>query len=175
MDFEELWARYQKPISYYVGRLLGGSTAAAGQSVGGQDVEDVVQDIMIKVMKKAGRLEEKRGATTWVYRVARNHCIDLKRRGRLRGNVVPFDPEVSGNRAHDPARLAEEASDKKLVDSFLERQEEVDRTILFLRYFEDLGHGDIARVVGMPEGTVRYRVHQAKERLRVFMERANGQ
>ncbi len=175
MDFEELWARYQKPIAYYVGRLLGGSAAKTSISREGEDVEDIVQDIMIKVMKKARRLEKGRGVTTWMYRVARNHCIDLSRRRGRHGRLIAFDPELVGDESRDPVRATEHASDKDLVDTFLENQEESDRTILFLRYFEDLGYRDIARVVGMPEGTVRYRVHQAKERLRDHMERANGQ
>jgi RNA polymerase sigma factor (sigma-70 family) len=81
VNFDELWTRYQKPLTYYVRNLTRG---CVGHGDEGTDPEDLVQEIMIKVWRRSGRLDRRLGVTSWVYRVARNHCIDIHRRNARR-------------------------------------------------------------------------------------------
>ena len=171
--FEALWERYRRPLAWFVGGYLEG--ARDGDLA--RQVEDAVQEIMLKVYRSLERIDGRHATSTWVYTIARNHCIDLRRRSRTRGWLVArrVDPDTlaaPSGRGPEEQALARESAEQ--IDALIRELDPDDRTILMLRYYEDLPYAEIARTVGRPEGTVRYRVHVIKARLRDRLERQDA-
>ena len=72
--FEALLARHRKPVFNFCLRMLGHPPAA----------EDALQEVFLKVCKSAKDWERQAKFTTWLYTIARNHCIDAIRKARHR-------------------------------------------------------------------------------------------
>jgi RNA polymerase sigma-70 factor (ECF subfamily) len=135
-----------------------------------QVAEDLAQDVMLTVWRRAGQYDrDKAAASTWIFTIARNRRIDM-----LRREARPdFDPE-------DPSLKAEEGppADERLhghrqahtlrraVDRLPEEQAELMR----LAYFEDKSHGVIAEELELPLGTVKSRLRLAMRKLRDMMK-----
>lgn len=170
VTFESLWSRFHRPMVWFVTgylRRMGNGRMS--------NVDDEVQEIMLKVWQSIGRLDAGRNVTAWVYAVARNHCIDRQRRSRrtpveLNSEAVVDSPSFPGD--SDPEELYTKKELRETVGSFVESLDSEDRMILMLRYYEDLPYREISDAVGRPEGTVKYRVHELKNRLRAQLEGA---
>ena len=160
---EELWHRHHASLCYFVRRIMGA----------GEHVEDTVQEIMLKLHRSLPRYDGRRGSVSgWLYTIARNHCRDLRRRSRTvpfhRDGEIDLDrlPASSGTGAlAQPEEALLSAEDRGMVDRFMEGLAPNDRSILFLRFYEDLSYRDIGEILGRPEGTIRYRVHELKKQL----------
>lgn len=126
--------------------------------------EDVVQDAMLSVWRRAAQFDAARGsASAWVFGIAANARIDRMRRDRRLNAVEPIDA--------DSPLLAVEATDGTGADAArLERcvqdLPEEQRRIVHLSFFADLPHGEIARRLGLPLGTVKSRIRLAIGKLR---------
>lgn len=126
--------------------------------------EDVVQDAMLSVWRRAAQFDAVRGsASAWVFGIAANARIDRMRRDRRLNAVEPIDA--------DSPLLAVEATDGTGADAArLERcvqdLPEEQRRIVHLSFFADLPHGEIARRLGLPLGTVKSRIRLAIGKLR---------
>lgn len=169
LAFERLWERYHKPLTWFVGGYLG----ALRNGDRAHEVDDAVQEIMLKVFRSMDRFDGSRSVSTWVYSIARNHCIDIQRRTRTRGSLAA--PEARVELVAAPTRqqpqerhLEREVRDE--IDAYLSTLDPDDRTMLMLRFYEDLPYARIAKSVGRPEGTVKYRIHEIKAGLRAWLE-----
>ena len=164
--FESIWREYQPAMAAFVRSITG---------LGAQDVEDLVQEIMLKVYSKLHLYNPLRDFKVWIYSIARNHCID-----RLRKRAGPSDKEAEWN---DPAGIhltcAEPNPEEvviagelhEIIESYLVTLGSVDRQISFLRFSERLAYKKIGRILGLPAGTVKYRVHVIRAGLRKLLER----
>lgn len=98
----------------------------------------------------------------WVLKITRNEALRLIERRARRGDCELGDPIQ--------AVAAEEAdaavTTRMTVQQALLDLEDADRRVLRLRYDEDLTQAEVARRLGMPEGTVKVRLHRARNRLR---------
>ena len=162
--FASVWKRYARPLAYFV-------TASLGTA----EVEDAVQEIMLKVYRGRRQFDCSRSLSAWVYAVARNHCRDARRRRARRPQEAVSEPGVV-DAAAAPEELGPEeallgAETRRLIRESLEALPHDDRQILFLHYFEGLSCAEIAAVIGRPEGTVKYRIHTAKKVLRRALEK----
>jgi RNA polymerase sigma-70 factor (ECF subfamily) len=176
-SFEELWHRYQRPLTFFVTGLL--PRRGAGDVA--REAEDAVQEIMLKVYKNLAHYDGRRSMSAWIYTIARNHCTDLRRKRRVLS--MSLDDDADGApptaaaaaaaaeqryRTPEQAYLAQEV--RRSIDTFMAELGSEDRSVLFLRFFEELPYAEIADVTGRPAGTVRYRVHELKKRLKDYLE-----
>jgi RNA polymerase sigma-70 factor, ECF subfamily len=132
--------------------------------------EDLVQETMIAVWTKAGLYDPARGAvSTWIFTIARNQWIDRHRRDGLMPLAVldGYDPP-SGEAGSDEVmgRKQEAALIAQALDEIPPEQKEP----LMLSFVEDMAHGEIARKLNLPLGTVKSRVRLAYGRLRKSLE-----
>jgi len=164
--FESIWREYQPAMAVFVRSITG---------LGTQDVEDLVQEIMLKVYSKLHLYNPLRDFKVWIYSIARNHCID-----RFRKRSGPPVEEAEWN---DPAGIslacAEPSPEEaviagelhKIIESYLASLDSADRQISFLRFSERLAYKKIGWILGLPSGTVKYRVHVIRAGLRKLLER----
>ena len=126
------------------------------------DAEDLLQDICLKLPTKLRGFRGEAKLTTWLYRVAVNAAHDRRRRQQSRGkaNAGWGEWEILQRADTDTsqARVAWlHRAMSKLPESL--------RDTLAL-VFDDLTHADVAKILGVSEGTVSWRISKAKERLR---------
>ena len=134
--------------------------------------EDVTQDVMETIWRKAHLYDpEKSAAATWVFHIARNRRIDLRRRSRELSDVaedllVIADPAEDNDNCLDAARR--DAHVRTALDALPKEQVALVR----LAFFEGLSHSTIARRLQLPIGTVKSRLRLAFVRLRRLLGEA---
>jgi RNA polymerase sigma-70 factor (ECF subfamily) len=157
--FAELVERYQPRLRYYLRKLLRDVEGA----------EDALQDVWLAVFRAVPRLADIGAFRAWLYRIARDRAVrDLRKRGPRCQPLEAADP-IDG-RVDEAPFTAEEV---ERVHAALDELSVEHREGLVLRYIESMPYEDIARVVGCPVGTVRSRLHYAKQALRGVLERRN--
>jgi RNA polymerase sigma-70 factor, ECF subfamily len=138
--------------------------AFLGRQTGGRDVDDLYQDTWLRVVRGAPRFDPARRFSTWLFQIAVNRCRDWRRRPP----PEPVDPSrLSGAAAADStdARLDAERLLAALPDG--------QRSAVVLRYWHDCDEDEVARILRIPRGTVKSRLHHAMRRL-VALARASG-
>ena len=151
-----LVGRWQEPLH----RLLWRQT-------GGRDADDLFQETWLRVVRAADRFDPSRRFSTWLFQIALNLARDWQRRRP----PEPVDPTTIETAAPDGAAARDAALDaQRLLAALPDGQ----RLVVALRVQEDLDEGEVARILGIPRGTVKSRLHQAMRTLaaRVRGERA---
>jgi RNA polymerase sigma-70 factor, ECF subfamily len=132
--------------------------------------EEVAQDVFLQLHRNLGSIESPAHAVNWLRKVAAHRSIDVARRRKLR-------PQISLEEAPEPSVPASQADPvlsgklRQLVASLPEKA----RMVVVLRYQEDLGPDEIARVMGIPSGTVKSQLQRALAMLREKLERMLGE
>ena len=129
-------------------------------------LDDVVQEVMIKVWRYAERFDPKKGKlTTWIFTITRNVRIDLLRKEN-RPEPDANDPMLVPTPLvkSDDAVYANQAA-MRVADALDDLPKE-QADILRLSFFEGKSHGEIAEHIGLPLGTVKSRIRLAFDRLR---------
>lgn len=138
------------------------------------EAEDIAQEAFVRAYMNIESFQINRKFSTWLYRIATNLCID-----RIRKKKPDYflDAEISGTEGLTlySQLPADERSPEDEVET-LELQETIQREILqlpekyrsiiLLRYMDDLSLNEIAEMLEMPLGTVKTRVHRGREALR---------
>ncbi len=153
--FDLLVRRWQRRLWRYAWRLTGSNDAAW----------DVTQETWIAVLTQIRKLSDPAWFAAWAHRIVRNKCADYYRRaGRQRGLV---DALAERQRTNDDTHR--EGHGDAVAEAL--RQLPPDRQeLLTLRYGADLNIIEIAVVLGIPAGTVKSRLHHAREQLRRILE-----
>jgi RNA polymerase sigma-70 factor, ECF subfamily len=128
-----------------------------------QEAEEAVQEALVRAWRLSNRCRAPETPLPWVLKITRNESLRvIEHRSRR------LDRERStGVRAVQAADDTEHAVTTRVtVQQALRTLEEVDRHVLRLRYDDDLTQAEVARRLGMPEGTVKVRLHRARNRLR---------
>lgn len=129
--------------------------------------EDCAQDVMATVWRKSAMFDPARAsAATWIFTIARNRRIDILRRdARAEPEDLPWGPEPEPDAA-DALALQQETNrlGVALASLPLAQRELIERA-----YFSDQSHGEIARITGLPLGTIKSRIRLALEKLRQAM------
>ncbi len=154
--FAALFAYFAPRIKSYLMRL--GCDAGVA--------EDVVQEVMVTLWRRAGRFDPRRAsATTWVFTIARNKRIDLLRRER-RPELDPEEPALLPAAPRPADALAEAGEDAVRLRQAIRALPEEQESLLRLAFYDDKPHSAIAAESGLPLGTVKSRIRLALARLR---------
>jgi RNA polymerase sigma-70 factor (ECF subfamily) len=135
-----------------------------------EDVEDMVSEIFTKSYTHLGQFRPDHPFATWLYRLAANHVIDHARRARKERHRVEMPEQVEDGRpgAEDGMEAHERVA---LLRSALETVDIRYREALFLVYVEGIKVEDTARLLGIPEGTVKTRLMRGREALKKALVR----
>jgi RNA polymerase sigma factor (sigma-70 family) len=155
--FAEIFGQFAPRVKAFL--MKSGSNAAAA--------EECAQDVMATVWHKAGQFDPTRAsAATWIFTIARNRRIDMLRRARRpEPEDLPWGPEAEPDQA-DALALAQ---DTKRLGAALAQLPQTQRDLIERAYFGDLSHSEIAKITGLPLGTIKSRIRLALERLRQSM------
>jgi RNA polymerase sigma-70 factor (ECF subfamily) len=165
--FGALVRRYQDRLYNTAYRLVGNA----------EDAQDVVQEAFLSAYQSLGNFKGDSLFFTWLYRIAVNTAISLKRKqravlridgGRDGGPAVePLDPSDVSR----PGHALEQAEQGQRVQQALSRLSPEHRAVLVLKDMEGQKYESIADALRVPIGTVRSRLHRARLELRELLEK----
>lgn len=136
------------------------------------EAQDAAQEAMIRLWKHRADVEGE-GAHRWLRRTTHNLCIDRIRRRKSRPeSQIEEGPDRDADGRPSPQRLAESGEAGRLLAEALEALPERDRAVILLREVEGLAYGEIAEILGVPLGTLKARLHRARDLLRTKLVRA---
>ena len=130
------------------------------------DAEDLTQEIFVDLYRSMASFRGDSTLSTWVWRVALNHC--RRHAGRTRAVTVPYDETLGEREAeeHDPARHAARRELSEQVHAALDGLSPEQRDVVILHEMQELTYRECAAVLQVPEGTVKSRLSYAFRRLR---------
>jgi RNA polymerase sigma-70 factor (ECF subfamily) len=160
--FEELFYRYDRRLFNFVARMTRWQ---------GADVQDMVQEIFVRLVNGAASYKPSAKFSTWLYRVATNCCLNkLDKRKRHRHlQVVDGRWETFSSQKEPAARLIDREGNEALETALLQLTAD-QKTMFLLRQVEKLSYEEIATIVDRPLGTVKTNIYRA----RTSMVRALG-
>jgi RNA polymerase sigma-70 factor, ECF subfamily len=172
--FRELLELHRDRVYNITFRMLGNRAEA----------EDVAQEVFISVFKTIDQFREESKFSTWLYRVAVNHCKNrikylARRHDRDRDELDETSQQANGAaaggnapfRAAQPDRALEGAQMEKLLQDAIGNLDDDHRVVVVLRDVEDLSIEEICEITGLPDGTVKSRLHRARLALRKKLQR----
>jgi RNA polymerase sigma-70 factor (ECF subfamily) len=162
--FDLFFERYAARLVAYLEGMVGERAAA----------EDLLQETMLRVFRHIHRYEERGRFRAWVFRTATNAALsELRRRRYAAGAALEGAAlEVAEARAGDPAENHAKERRRRATLAALARLGEDQRSVVLLRMREELSVREIAATLGIPEGTVKSRMHHAIRRMRDWIEGA---
>lgn len=145
--------------------------------------EDVAQEVFITVFKQIDTFREEAKFSTWLYRVAVNHCKNRIKYLARRFDKARDELDEQGTNGtpigaplpNAPDRALEGAQMEKLMQDAIAALEEDQRIVVVLRDVEDLSIEEICDITGLPDGTVKSRLHRARLVLRKKLARHVGE
>lgn len=164
--FEGLIENYEQPLMNYIGRMLRDREQAL----------DFTQEVFLRAYASLHSFEPRYKFSTWLYRIASNLVIDHWRKKKIPAvsltdppgaDRLPFDipddkPSVIEN--------LERAELKQRIESALQKIPASLRELFIWRHVNGLSYEEMAEIKGLPVGTVKNRVFQAKELVRRLLE-----
>jgi RNA polymerase sigma-70 factor, ECF subfamily len=141
-----------------------------------EDAQDATQEAFIKLHRKLGQIDSGRSVGPWLYTVTVNACRDIGRE-RRRSRLVAMDEWIAAAPADPgsgPERLYSDQERERQLRDVLGRLPEKERAALLLREMEGLSTGEVARVLGSKEATVRSQISNARLKLRKLLGRGPG-
>lgn len=139
-----------------------------------QDAEDLVFRTLGRALGKLGTYKGESSFFTWLYAIMMNlRRMDAR---RLAANALLPVEEVPDqlDERPDPGEALAQISDAAALRAAIDELPDIFREVVVFRYFEDLPMNDIARVLGIPAGTARFRLCHAKKLLREKLGPAFG-
>lgn len=130
------------------------------------DAEEAVQEALSRGLRHASSCRNRRNPIPWLMTITRRECARLVRRRLEQGEVAL---EACGEREEDLDTSQAVASVVDLRAALAQLSHE-ERMLLTLRYVEQLTQPEIAGALGLPEGTVKAKLHRIRIRLRARME-----
>jgi RNA polymerase sigma-70 factor (ECF subfamily) len=164
--FGELVRRYQERLYHTVFRLVGNA----------EDALDVVQEAFLSAYQSLDSFKGDALFFTWLYRIAVNTAISLKRKQRVllridggrngEPAIEPLDP----SEASQPGHALDQAEQQTRVQRALSRLSPEHRAVLVMKDMEGHKYETLAEVLQVPIGTIRSRLHRARLELRELLE-----
>ena len=134
-----------------------------------QDAEDMTQETFIRAFRALPRYEIRKGVSfeAWLYRIAVNCCRSRMRRKWYQ--VLPWPepaPQLVTEPEEQPDRMAVQNEQRDEMLKVIDRLGAKHRLVIILRYYAGLSNEEIAQALNIPSGTVRSRLHTARQRLK---------
>jgi RNA polymerase sigma-70 factor (ECF subfamily) len=158
--FKKLVDKYH-PLVYSVVRGIMGNR---------HEVEDVTQEVFIKVYRKLATFRGEARLSTWIYRIARNEAINAAKSARLDTDSLEEAERISSGDP-GPERYLERRVTASLVEELLSMLDEQYRVVLELRYMGEKSYAEIAEILEIPIGTVKTYIHRGKTMLKQRLSR----
>jgi len=172
--FAEMVFHSQKKVFNIAYRMLGNL----------EEAKDLAQEVFISVFDSIKDLKEEAKFDAWLTQITLNHCRNrwkyLKRRKYFDSESIDDPVETEdGNMPKaviDPSGNPEILYEKKSIQEFVQRGllelKEEQRELLVLRDLQGFSYEELGKLLGLPEGTIKSKIHRARMDLKEILERA---
>ena len=154
----ELYERFQRPLFRYLCQLTPDHGLA----------EEILQDTLVAVWKGAAGFAGRSRVQTWLIGIARRQAHNTLRRRALPLAGPDADIDVP-DPGPDPEMHVLAQADRDELAAAVQRLAPAHREVLNLNFMQGLSYQEIAEIVGVPEGTVKSRLSNAKQALRTLL------
>jgi RNA polymerase sigma-70 factor (ECF subfamily) len=170
--FEELIRRHQQRVFALVSGILRRQ----------EDVEDIAQQVFLKVYLSLRKFDQRAAFSTWLYKITVNECWDYLRKKKVRPLVYESDLSEEQVSRLDGIVSAgrvvlgpnERAEVKDLLERMLDKLPEQDRQLLVLKEIEGFSVQELAEILGLNVNTVKVRLFRARGRIMESYRRRLG-
>ena len=154
--FSSIVSEFSQPLYCYVRRIV----------VSHEDAEDILQETFIKVYRHLWQLRDETRLKSWIYRIATNEALAfIKKRIPLDEGGERLTELLMASEYVDFTREAEIKLQKAL--NTLSPQQ---RTVFCLKYYDDMDYAQIAEITGSSADTLKVSYHNAKERIKKYID-----
>ena len=139
-----------------------------------EEAEDLVQETFMKAFNSLASYNDNYAFSTWLYKIAFNHCIDAIRKKKLR--TLPLDKPIQlqagevhhqiRDESHSPEKVLLFAEKRTLIQKSIKSLPERYRIAIVLRHQEERSYEEISEILKIPLGTVKARIFRAREMLK---------
>lgn len=160
-------AAFEEVYRAHAGRLYNLVFRMAGSA---HDAEDLLQEVFLHAYRKMGSFRGDSSLGTWLYRLAVNHCLDVLRgrQAKMTRSTDSLDDEGASEPA-SRAPLVPTAVSRIDLERAIARLPDGCRTAFVLHDVEGFEHNEIAKLLGVSEGTSKSQVHKARMKLRAML------
>jgi RNA polymerase sigma-70 factor (ECF subfamily) len=160
--FRQLYQNYQARVR-----------ATLYQLCGSEGLDDLVQEVFLKVWKSLPKLREAGYFSTWLYRIAWNVALDRRKKLKQKqtislGDRDFYDLEIPNSVVNNGDLISIHYRD--LVERGLKTLSMEHRAVLILHDLEDIPQKEIAEILDIPIGTVKSRLHNARNYIKKFLQ-----
>ncbi len=148
-QFEELVKQYKRTI-YSVCYMF---------SRDNEEINDLFQEILVRLWLGFGQFEQRSSVNTWVYRIALNTAINSDKRAKRRPQTVPLSTDID---PYDPQESSLEQV--RQLYALINQLDVMDRGLVLL-WLEGIGYDEIAAIMGITVANVGIKLHRIKEKL----------
>ena len=133
--------------------------------------DDITQLVFVELYSALRRFDLNRPFLPWLYRIVHNVSVDYLKRNRRAGEIIPMmdahlDTLIGPDLSPSPADCAEKAELRHAIWQAMARLPVNQRTVLMLCYYADLHEQEMAIALRVRPGTVKSRLHRARQALR---------
>ena len=151
---EYIWNNYSKKISFFISNIV---------AFNNPHFEDLLQDIMLKTFINLEKYNPLYSFDTWIYAIARNHCINFVKIAQRYTSLEDYHDIHSDNCKHETSLEETEVFNK--ITEVLKTLKPLERQIVFLKFYEDLKYANISEILDINVNTIKTMVRRLKEKL----------
>ena len=172
--FDEIVRRYGDKVFSLIYRMLGNR----------QEAEDVAQEVFITVFKTVDTFRGEAKFSTWLLRIAANQSknrIKYLARRPTDGGEIDEAPNAGAQSAtpgpvahaqiEGPDKLLEAVETERLMQAAIGALDEEHRELVILRDVEEMSYQEIGEITGLPEGTIKSRLHRARMAIKEHLDK----
>lgn len=163
--FRDLVRRYERQVAHMIYLSLGRP----------EDVEDLSQEVFLRVYHALPRLQPQRSLFSWIYRIASNVVIDEARRRKFR-NMLSLEflaaekgLDAAAGHDRDPSVHTERSDVRTIVHMAIRSLPPDQRLVVLLREYEDLTYDEIAEALDISIPAVKSRLFRARQELKTLL------
>ncbi|MGL4366900.1 MAG: RNA polymerase sigma factor [Brevinemataceae bacterium] len=165
--FEIIYDAYYKMISSIVRRILHPSPS---------EIEAIINECFLLVYKSLKGFKKESKFSTYIYRIVLNHTFKLSKKQRKHSSNITFYGEDNNNTIENIAssdRKEENIINQQLVEQAVSSLNKDMQEVIDLYYFEDYAIKEIADITKTTETTVKNRLHQARKKIKQFLNQGD--
>ncbi|WP_312114744.1 RNA polymerase sigma factor [Brevibacillus reuszeri] len=166
LALEEDHQAYARLVDKYKGKIFSFLYRMLGQP---EDAQDMAQEIFTKAYFQLHKFRTDSNFSAWLYRMAANHCLDELRRQKR--SIQTTDEEMELIDAETPEDALLQKEQKQVLLRQVMGLEEEYRSVVVLRYIDQLSYREISEAMAIPMTTVQMRLHRARKKLRDGLEK----
>ncbi|MBU0612477.1 sigma-70 family RNA polymerase sigma factor [Patescibacteria group bacterium] len=161
-----LMQRYEAKLTRFIRRISG---------VNDQDLEDILQDVFIKVYRNLNNFDLDLKFSSWIYRICRNHVISHYRKVQSRPQSIGGeDGELILHMIkddNDPHELIDETLSNEKIQKVLSQMDKKYQEVIVLKYLEDKDYQEISDILKKPVGTIGTLLSRAKKQFKQVVQK----